>query len=137
MRSSASSATTLRRLRDCGPAGRSEAAAPSERQGERRTMPRLKIYGSAPMQCLLRHVKATGDFNADGKADILWQNSSGEAYIQELNGTTAIGAGSLGNPGPNWHEIASGDFNKDGYSDILWQNSNGEVYIWEMNGTTQ
>src|SRR5438067_6558584 len=60
MRSSASSATTLRRLRDCGPAGRYEAVAPSERQREGTTMPRLKIYGSPPMQCvgLLRHVKA-------------------------------------------------------------------------------
>ena len=30
--------------------------------------------------------------------EILWQNTSGEAYIWEMNGTNMIGSGSLGNP---------------------------------------
>ena len=49
------------------------------------------------------HVKASGDFNANGNPDILWQNDSGEAAIWEMNGTTVIGAASIGNPGPSWH----------------------------------
>jgi hypothetical protein len=70
-------------------------------------------------------------------ADILWQNTSGQAAIWEMNGTSIIGGALVGsNPGPSWHIIATGDFNGDGYSDILWQNTSGEVYIWEMNGTT-
>ena len=44
------------------------------------------------------HVIGVGDFNDDGRSDILWQNDSGEAAIWEMNGTTVIGAGSLGNP---------------------------------------
>jgi exo-beta-1,3-glucanase (GH17 family) len=75
------------------------------------------------------------DFDDDGKSDILWQNTNGEAYIWEMNGTSAILRVSLGNPGATWHTIASGDFNGDGYADILWQNDSGEAYIWEMNGT--
>jgi len=67
--------------------------------------------------------------------EILWQNTSGEAYIWEMNGTNVIGGGSLGNPGPSWKVIATGDFYDNGGSDILWQNSSGEAYIWEMNGT--
>jgi ELWxxDGT repeat protein len=77
-----------------------------------------------------------GDFNGDGKSDILWQNDSGEAVIWELNGTSVIGGGSLGNPGLSWHAVGTGDFNGDGRSDILWQNSSGEAAIWEMNGTS-
>jgi hypothetical protein len=53
-----------------------------------------------------------------------------------LNGTTLIGAASIGNPGPSWHIISVGDFNHDGRSDILWQNSSGDVVTWEMNGTS-
>jgi hypothetical protein len=79
-----------------------------------------------------------GDFNDDGLADILWQNTStGQAAIWEMNGTTVIGGGAVGiNPGPSWKAIGAGDFNGDGKSDILWQNANGQIAIWEMNGTT-
>jgi hypothetical protein len=77
----------------------------------------------------------TSDFNADGKSDLLWQNSSGEVVVWELNGTSVLRSASLGNPGPSWHVKATGDFNGDGFSDILWQNDSGEAAIWEMNGT--
>jgi ELWxxDGT repeat protein len=76
----------------------------------------------------------TSDFNADGKSDLLWQNSSGEVVIWELNGTSVLRSASLGNPGQSWHVKATGDFNGDGFSDILWQNDDGSVAIWEMNG---
>jgi ELWxxDGT repeat protein len=76
------------------------------------------------------------DFNGDGKSDLLFRNSSGEADIWELNGTSVLVAGSIGNPGPSWHERATGDFNGDGYADILWQNADGSVAIWEMHGTS-
>jgi hypothetical protein len=53
-------------------------------------------------------------------SDILWQNTSGQAAIWEMNGTSVIGENLVGaNPGPSWHAIATGDFNSDGYADIL------------------
>jgi hypothetical protein len=75
--------------------------------------------------------------DGSGRSGVLWHNTSGEAVIWEMNvtGTAVAGGGSLGNPGPSWHERGTGDFNGDGRSDILWQNSSGEVAIWEMNGT--
>src|SRR5580704_17073298 len=69
----------------------------------------------------------TSDFNGDGKSGLLWQNSSGEIVIWELNGTSVLRSASLGNPGPSWHVKATGDFNGDGFSDILWQNDDGSV----------
>ncbi len=79
----------------------------------------------------------SGDFNADGSADILWQNANGQAAIWEMNGTTLIGGGSVTpNPGAGWTAIGTGDFNHDGHSDILWQNSDGQAAVWEMNGNT-
>ena len=82
------------------------------------------------------HVAGTGDFNGDGKTDILWQNSDGTPAIWEMNGTSFIGGGGLANPGPSWHVAGTGDFNGDGKADILWQNSDGTPAIWEMNGTS-
>jgi hypothetical protein len=76
------------------------------------------------------------DFYGTGTSDILWQNDSGQADIWEMNGTSVIGGGSLGNPGVSWHVVTTGDFNRDGHADILWQNNSGEAYIWEMNGTS-
>ena len=38
----------------------------------------------------------TGDYNGDGHSDILWQNTSGQASIWEMNGTNVIGGANAG-----------------------------------------
>jgi hypothetical protein len=47
---------------------------------------------------LARH--GIGDYNNDGKSDILLQSSSGDVAIWEMDGTSVIGSASLANPGP-------------------------------------
>ena len=59
---------------------------------------------SAPIPGPTWHVKGTGDFNGDGKSDILWQNDNGTPAIWLMDGMHVIGAGVVGaNPGPSWH----------------------------------
>jgi hypothetical protein len=82
----------------------------------------------------------TGDFNLDGKADILWQNTSGEVAISLMDGTTVMDTYSIAlNPGPSWQAFGAGNFDGTGKTGILFQNqSNGQflqVSILEMNGT--
>jgi T5SS/PEP-CTERM-associated repeat protein len=71
-------------------------------------------------------------------ADILWQSTSGQASIWEMDGNTLVGGGPVTpNPGPSFRVVGTGDFNNDGHSDILWQNtSTGQASIWEMNGSS-
>jgi hypothetical protein len=78
-------------------------------------------------------VVGTGDFNHDRHSDILWQSTSGQAAIWEMNGTNVTSIAAVAaNPGPSWHAIGTGA----GGSDILFQNTSGQTSIWEMNGNT-
>jgi WD40 repeat protein len=91
--------------------------------------------GPVPLNC---QIVGTGDFNGDGKTDILWRDNGGNVAIWEMNGTQ-LATAALAGPGPvplNWQIVGTGDFNGDGKTDILWRDSNsGDVVIWEMNGT--
>jgi hypothetical protein len=83
-------------------------------------------------------IVGTGDFNGDGKSDILWRDTSGNVAIWEMNGTTILNQATsfVGNVAGNWSVFGTGDFNGDGNSDILWRDTSGNVAIWEMNGTS-
>lgn len=76
------------------------------------------------------------DFNGDGLADLLFQNSaSSEVFIWLENGFAITSAGSIGMPGTEWVVEGAGDINGDGYADIIFQNSTtGNVYGWEQRG---
>ena len=87
-------------------------------------------------------VAGVGDFNHDGRADILWRNGSGSLAEWLMNGTTITASGAITSggvavaPDATWHVVEIGDFNADGNSDILWRNNNGALAEWLMNGTT-
>ncbi|MBD2517227.1 VCBS repeat-containing protein [Nostoc sp. FACHB-973] len=85
-------------------------------------------------------IKGTGDFNQDGKTDVLWyQPSSGRVNAWLLDGTKVVANPDLswkvpGNSG--WEIKGTGDFNQDGKTDILWyQPSSGRVNAWLLDGT--
>jgi hypothetical protein len=85
-------------------------------------------------------IVGTGDFNRDGKPDILWHHATGGwLALWLMNGTslTAVTAPSLNQvPQTEWKISAVADFNRDGNPDILWRHDDGSLAAWLMNGTT-
>ena len=78
-------------------------------------------------------IAAVGDFNGDGRDDILWRNSSG-AFSNWL----ATASGGWQNNDANgasfaptsWHIVGVGDFNGDTRDDILWRSDTGALSNW-------
>ncbi|MBP2316228.1 FG-GAP-like repeat-containing protein, partial [Azospirillum soli] len=85
-----------------------------------------------------------GDFDGDGKTDILWRNSTnGALSIWAMNGNMVLGSaspqlnGANVVPGLAWKVESVADFTGDGKADILWRNStSNQVLLWTMNGST-
>ena len=89
-------------------------------------------------------VAGVGDFDGDGKSDILWFNKTSRVvqiwFIDATNANNPIksfgmvGTGALD---PAWSIVGTGDFNGDGKSDILLiNNGTTDVGTWLMNGLT-
>ena len=87
------------------------------------------------------NVAGIGDFNGDGKYDVLWRNSNGSLFDWTMNGSQVTAAqqvtlgGSAAMPDSSWSVAGIGDFNGDGKSDVLWRNTNGSLVDWTMNGS--
>jgi len=92
-------------------------------------------------------IGGTGDFNWDGKPDILWRNYGtgpieGSNVVWYMDGKNLISADSVEAVSSNYWTIeAIGDFNGDGKTDILWRYygtgwAQGYNVLWYMNGAT-
>jgi hypothetical protein len=78
-------------------------------------------------------VVGTGDFNGDGRSDILWRNDNGALsnWLGRADGGhTNNDAVAFASVVTSWHVADTGDYNGDGRSDILWRNDNGGLTTW-------
>jgi hypothetical protein len=77
-------------------------------------------------------IKGTGDFDGDGKSDILWQGSDGTPAIWLMDGPNATFVGAAGsfNPGPSWEIKGTGDFDGDGKVSRRTHENLGTVLLW-------
>ncbi len=82
-------------------------------------------------------IASSGDFNGDGKADILWRNNSTGDVVSFLMNGTSIAVSQLLGTIPTVYSVAgTGDFSGDGRSDILWRNtSTGDTIISTLTGS--
>lgn len=83
-------------------------------------------------------LQASGDFNGDGKKDLILRHSkNGKAVVALMQGATVSAQGLITNVPLTYTAVASGDFNKDGNDDILWRNTKGTMFISYMNGVKE
>lgn len=87
-------------------------------------------------------IAAVGDFNADGRDDLVWQHrTSGSLLVWLLDGVTVLAETPL-TPGAvadtNWQVVGAADFDRSGAPDLLWQHvGDGRLAVWAMSGTTR
>ena len=74
-----------------------------------------------------------GDFNGNGRADILWKNTTNGYLGLWMDGTDQWVALPASNLGAGQSIIGMGDVNGDGCDDILI-NSNGVLGAWDISG---
>src|SRR5207237_4228440 len=76
-------------------------------------------------------IAAVGDFNGDGRADILWRNINGQTAAWLMNGSTIQSVVFYSNVDPSWTVVGTGDFFGDGKSEVVWKNQiDGTIYLW-------
>jgi hypothetical protein len=79
-----------------------------------------------------------GDFDGDGKPDLVWRNqNSGENLIWLMDGTTYGGYTWLPTvTDTDWEIVGTGDFDGDGKPDLVWRHRTaGWNVVWLMDGT--
>lgn len=98
------------------------------------------LSGTAPASYALNTASLApivgGDFNGDGKTDILWRDASnGALTVWLMNGLNVTGSYTLaGSVDTNWSLVGVGDLTGDGIADILWRhNTSGQIVSWLMN----
>jgi hypothetical protein len=86
------------------------------------------------------HPVATGDFNADGKSDIVWRHAvSGQIAMWMMDGYTLL-SGTLTTPDSlplEWQLQGAADMDSSGSTDLVWRHvTSGQLVVWFMYGST-
>ncbi len=91
-------------------------------------------------------IESVGDFNGDGRGDLLWRDTQGNTQMWLVNAQAnnydiqtlrlqATGA-LLPTVGMEYKLVGVEDFSGDGKGDIVWRHQTGFLVLWTMDGAT-
>ena len=97
---------------------------------------RLLLYGGT---VTVYPPKVRSDLNADGRTDIVLQNSGTSAIaVWLMNDNTILEGKVVATPGSDWQLVATGDLDGDRKADIIMKNNaTGAISWWQMNGSAR
>ena len=77
-------------------------------------------------------VAGIGDFDGDGREDIIWRNQTGaiSEWLSQPNTQFAWNPHAAYQLSLDWQVAGVGDFNGDGRDDIMWRHSSGVMSEW-------
>lgn len=77
-------------------------------------------------------IGALGDFNKDGRTDVLWTSDHNDLYLWTSSGT-GFRSSLMGTYPAGWKLMGAGDVDGDGYPDLLWWNGTTSQFgYWAM-----
>jgi len=83
-------------------------------------------------------IAGTGDFNGDGRPDILWRHTQGAVWVWLMNGATRLKEAYVGWADPGYVIKGISKLDGDAKADIVWHHATrGEVWVWLMDGATR
>jgi len=83
-------------------------------------------------------VAAALDFGQDGRADLLWRNSTtGAVQLWTMGAQSRLDMQGVAAPGLEWALMGAGDVDGDGRADLLWRHQDGRFAVWLMEGAQQ
>lgn len=81
-------------------------------------------------------IAAVGDFNGDGRTDIVWTSAAHDLYLWTW-ASHGFNAQYIGTYPAGWQSVGAGDVDGDGDADLVWTNpATGGFGYWLMNGAT-
>jgi subtilisin family serine protease len=119
-------------------------AVTDTRPGGTQTKPRIRVDAAlqnlactAPppvLTCTL--ASRLGDFNGDGRSDLLFRRTDGQISQYLMNGFQFIAINLLGSVGTDFTLVAAADFNGDGNADMLFRRaSDGMLSLYLLAGS--
>jgi len=78
---------------------------------------------------------AVGDFNSDGRPDILGDTAAGALNLYPGNGLGGFGGHvEIGHGWAGWKLLGPGDFSGDGHADLIGTDPAGDLWLYPTTG---